>query len=159
MPANFDVFASTLRKCYQTDTSKSYYLSAAPQCPFPDASDPMGLLLLCDFVFVQFYNNAPCEIGSAGFAASVNTWSRALLNSTTAVTPRLYVGAPAFAAGGESAYAKIGSAEGMLGIANSVERMGLPNFGGVMFWDGPEGLLNVAGGKDIISWAKAGLNA
>jgi chitinase len=35
--------------------------------------------------------------------------------------------------------------------------MELANFGGVMFWDGPEGMLNEAGGKDIIAWAKTGL--
>jgi hypothetical protein len=28
---------------------------------------------------------------------------------------------------------------------------------GVMFWDGPEGMLNQDGGKDIIAWAKTGL--
>lgn len=42
-------------------------------------------------------------------------------------------------------------------VASQVEEMGLDNFGGVMFWDGPEGMLNVEGGKDIIAWAKEGL--
>lgn len=44
-------------------------------------------------------------------------------------------------------------------VAHSVKSLGLANFGGVMFWDGPEGMANVEGGKDIISWAKAGLVA
>jgi chitinase len=57
-----------------------------------------------------------------------------------------------------SAYAHIGTPEGMMGIARSVENMGLNNFGGIMFWDGPEGMLNLEGGQDIISWAKEGLN-
>jgi chitinase len=158
LPSHFDTLASTLRQHYTT-ASKPYYLSSAPQCPFPDASNPLPLLLLCDFVWVQFYNNAPCEIGSSGFAASIQQWSTALENSTLASPPRLYLGAPAFSEAGASAYAHIGDAEGMKGIASSVEKMGLANFGGVMFWDGPEGMLNLAGGKDIISWAKEGLDS
>jgi chitinase len=45
----------------------------------------------------------------------------------------------------------------MEAIAQNVSGMGLANFGGVMFWDGPEGMLNEGGGKDIIAWAKTGL--
>jgi len=157
LPQNFGVLASTLRTHFDTDTSKAYYLSSAPQCPFPDASNPSSLLLLCDFVWVQFYNNPLCEIGSSGFTASVNQWSAALEASTLAAKPRLYVGAPAFSAAGATAYENIGDAQGMQQVANSVESMGLSNFGGVMFWDGPEGYLNVQEGKDIIAWAKEGL--
>lgn len=109
------------------------------------------MLLLCDFVWVQFYNNQPCEIGSRGFEASVKQWSTALKKSTLAVKPRLYVGAPAFSAAGSTAYANIGNAEGMEKVAAEVKGLGLSNFGGVMFWDGSEGLLNVKGGTDIIA--------
>jgi chitinase len=42
-------------------------------------------------------------------------------------------------------------------VAKAVKSMGMKNFGGVMFWDGPEGMLNVVDGKDIIAWTKAGL--
>ncbi|KAH7350951.1 glycoside hydrolase superfamily [Rhexocercosporidium sp. MPI-PUGE-AT-0058] len=158
-PAYFGTIATTLRSHYATHTAKNYYLSSAPQCPFPDASTPLDLLLLCDFVFVQFYNNPPCEIGSTGFAASVDQWSSALEASTMAVKPRLYIGAPAFAEAGQSAYANIGSAEGMKGVAQSVKEMNVPNLGGVMFWDGPMGMANIGGGLDIIAWAKEGLES
>jgi hypothetical protein len=63
---------------------------------------------------------------------------------SSARKPRLYIGAPAFSAAGVIAYEKIRS-------------MGLLNLRGVMFWDGPEGMLNVEGEKDIIAWAKEGL--
>lgn len=157
LPAYFEIFASTLRKFYESDTSKSYYLSSAPQCPFPDASDPMALLLLCDFVFVQFYNNPACEIGSVNFTTSLKQWSMALEESTLSPKPRLYLGAPAWGAAGPGAYSHIGSPEGMQGIAKYVEDMQLANFGGVMFWDGPEARINTEGGKDILSWTKTGL--
>jgi len=67
------------------------------------------------------------------------------------------LGAPAWSAAGPSAYAHIGSPEGMQGVAKQVQDLGLTNFGGVLFWDGPEAELNVEEGKDIISWAKMGL--
>jgi len=158
MPSHFDTLGLTLRSHYEA-ASKHYYLSSAPQCPIPDASDPSGLLLLCDFVWVQFYNNPPCEIGSASFDDSIKQWSLALEASTLATKPRLYVGAPAFSEAGVSAYAHIGTPEGMMGIARSVEHMGFNNFGGIMFWDGPEGMLNLEGGKDITTWAKDGLDS
>jgi chitinase len=130
-----------------------FYLSAAPQCPNPDASDPTTLLLLCDFVWVQFYNNPPCSIGTLGFAASLQSWSSTLSPSKA----RLYLGAPAWSGADETTYEKIGTASGMEAIVQKVAQMGLANFGGVMFWDGSEGLQNQVDGKDIIAWAKSGL--
>ena len=41
---------------------KKVYLSAAPQCPFPDRH--LGAALntgLFDYIWVQFFNNPPCE--------------------------------------------------------------------------------------------------
>ncbi|KNA08634.1 hypothetical protein SOVF_160890 [Spinacia oleracea] len=41
---------------------KTVYLSAAPQCPFPDASLNTAIdTALFDYVWVQFYNNPPCQ--------------------------------------------------------------------------------------------------
>jgi chitinase len=108
---------------------------------------------------VQFYNNPPCEIGSSGFDTSIKQWSEALLNSTTSPIPRLFLGSPAWSAAGSTAYGRIGTPEGMEHVASNVKQMNLQNFGGVMFWDGPEGMLNVEGGKSIIEWAKTGLVA
>lgn len=36
---NFNPFATQLRTLMDADTSKKYYLTAAPQCPYPDAAD------------------------------------------------------------------------------------------------------------------------
>ncbi len=73
--------------------------------------------------------------------------------------PRLYLGAPAWSAAGPTAYAHIGSPEDMQDVVKEAESLGLENFGGVMFWDGPEAMLNREGGKDILAWAKAGLGS
>lgn len=138
----YDFLGSTLRNLYSSATSKEFYLSAAPQCPNPDASNPTTLLLVCDFVWVLFYNNPSCNIGSP----STLSPSKA----------RLYLGAPAWPGADKTTYDRIGTARGMETVAQNVARMGLANFGGVMFLDGAEGMLN-DDGKDIVAWAKAGL--
>jgi chitinase len=133
-PTGLSALATTLRSHFSTAT-KPYYLSSAPQCPFPDASNPTALLLQCDFVWVQFYNNPSCEIGSSGFEDSVKQWSKALDQSTMATKPKLYLGLPAWSEAGSSAYGAIGGAKGMEGVVRGVEQMGLGNFGGAMFWE------------------------
>jgi chitinase len=45
----------------------------------------------------------------------------------------------------------IGTPQGIKAVAISVGQIGLNNFGGVMFWDGSEGMLNVEGGKSMIA--------
>jgi hypothetical protein len=68
---------STLRTLFITDPMRPYFLSAAPQCPRPDASIPLtAMQTQTDFVFVQFYNNPSCDLdtGSA-FLASLTAWS------------------------------------------------------------------------------------
>jgi hypothetical protein len=45
----------------------------------------------------------------------------------------------------------------MQSIAKSVKDLDLENFGGIMYWDGPEAMRNTQGGKDILEWTKAGL--
>ncbi|RDW82156.1 hypothetical protein BP6252_03268 [Coleophoma cylindrospora] len=159
LPNYYDKFASTLRSHYSSTSSKTYYLSSAPQCPYPDASNPLAMLLLCDFVWVQFYNNAGCEIGSSDFSTSVEGWSSQLQSSTLNPPPRLYIGAPSFPAAGSTAYSAIGSAGGMESIAKEVKSIGVSNLGGIMFWDGSEGLDNIQNGKTIIDYAKTGLTS
>jgi chitinase len=95
----------------------------------------------------------PCNIGSEGFAASFQGWSQTLLSGKA----HLYLGAPAWPGADSTTYANIGTAKGIEAVAQNVTKMGLENFGGVMFWDGPEGILNEDNGKDIIAWAKIGL--
>jgi hypothetical protein len=67
--------------------------------------------------------------------------------------PRLNIRARNFAAARESAYSEIMNAEGMAGFVE----MARGNLGGcdVLGWAGGE--LNVKGERDIIAWAKVGL--
>ena len=47
-------FVKALRTQFATDKSKQYYISAAPQCPLPDASIPVDAMKLMDFVVSKF---------------------------------------------------------------------------------------------------------
>lgn len=67
---NMAYFAGELRSLMDADTSKTYYLSAAPQCPYPDLADQdmlnggaNGGPVKFDFIQIQFYNNY-CGVNS-----------------------------------------------------------------------------------------------
>lgn len=151
---NFKYLGTSLREKFGSDPSRQYYLSAAPQCPFPDRSMPMDLVNLTDFVWVQFYNNPHCQIGSDGFHSSLRQWSSELPAGS-----RLYVGAPGYEAASPDTYnTAILSPSHMQGIVRDVVSLNLPNIGGLMFWDGPESLANSeGGGKSIVDYGKAGM--
>ncbi|KAK4444831.1 glycoside hydrolase superfamily, partial [Podospora aff. communis PSN243] len=99
-PAYWDVFGAQLRARFAQDKSKDYFLSAAPQCAFPDTSIPLGYLLQCNFVWPQFFNSPRCEISSDGFLDTLALWSRALssgvspLRDASAHSTRFLVGLP-----------------------------------------------------------------
>ena len=114
-----------------SDSSKKYYLSAAPQCPIPDESIPLEAMQTMDFVWVQFYNNPGCNLDSPGFAASFKQWSSDL--SKGGKGPQLLVGAPGCPVPQCSGSAYVdGNALGP--ILDGVKSA--PNFGGVMLWEG-----------------------
>ncbi|KAH7673751.1 chitinase protein, partial [Dioscorea alata] len=69
------------------------YLSAAPQCIYPDAW--MGKALatgLFDYVWVQFYNNPPCQYYSGNAVNLLSSWNQ-WASSVTAT--KFFVGLPA----------------------------------------------------------------
>lgn len=147
-------FVSSLRSTMNTDKTKTYYISAAPQCPRPDASIPLDAMQSMDFVWVQFYDNAQagCDVGQPGFVASLKAWSSDL--SAKGAGPKLYIGAPGCAACAGAGYIDPGTMETVLASAKSA---GVSNLGGVMLWDGPEAKGNTAGGKDYLSVVKSAL--
>ncbi|XP_020577529.1 LOW QUALITY PROTEIN: hevamine-A-like [Phalaenopsis equestris] len=54
---------------------KKVYLTAAPQCPYPD--EWVGKALdtgLFDYVWIQFYNNPPCEYKERGSGNLQDAW-------------------------------------------------------------------------------------
>ncbi|KAK5120403.1 hypothetical protein LTR85_006342 [Meristemomyces frigidus] len=130
-------FANELRSLMSSDTSKSYYLTAAPQCPYPDAADNPMLdgTVSFDAIFVQFYNNY-CGLGSyvAGAAEQTNfnfdvwdTWAK-----STSLNPdvKVFLGVPADTTAAGSGYT---SPTGLQPIIEYCKTFS--SFGGVMMWD------------------------
>ena len=148
-------FATALRQHFASDPSKTYHLSAAPQCPMPDDSIPLGVMTQADFVWVQFYNNPSCNLDSEGFQDSFAAWSANLsASSTTPGKPRVYVGAGAFSGAG-SGYVQ---GDGLSGPVSLGRELHTDNLGGIMLWDGSEALANVDQyGVDYLEYAKAAL--
>lgn len=119
--------ANSLRQYFSQDSSKQYYLSAAPQCVYPDAS--VGDLLSqanIDFAFIQFYNNYCSLDGQFNW----DTWKNYATNTSPNKNIKLYVGLPGKSSSAGSGYV---DADTAMNVLNSIKND--PNFGGVMFWD------------------------
>lgn len=84
----WDVLARALSGFSQ---QSKVYLTAAPQCPFPDAWLKGALETgLFDYVWVQFYNNPPCQY--SGNADNLkNSWNQ----WTTIQAGQIFLGLPA----------------------------------------------------------------
>ncbi|XP_048138155.1 hevamine-A-like [Rhodamnia argentea] len=90
---------------YLSDYSKrgkKVYLTAAPQCPYPDSH--LGTALktgLFNYVWVQFYNNPPCQYSSGDISKITRSWSTwvASINSE-----KMFLGLPASPAAAGSGY-------------------------------------------------------
>ncbi|KAF8690710.1 hypothetical protein HU200_041085 [Digitaria exilis] len=89
-PLHWDDLARYL-KAY-SKSGKKVYLTAAPQCPFPDAWIGGALSTgLFDYVWVQFYNNPPCQYSAGSSTNLANAWKQWL----TIPAKRIFLGLPA----------------------------------------------------------------
>ncbi|KAI4348019.1 hypothetical protein L6164_008782 [Bauhinia variegata] len=107
---------------------KRVYLGAAPQCPFPDRF--LGTALdtgLFDFVWVQFYNNRPCQYADGNITNLVNSWNRW---TTSVPAGKIFLGLPAAPAAAGSGYIppEVLTSQILPVILKS------PKYGGVMLW-------------------------
>ncbi|XP_037416767.1 hevamine-A-like [Triticum dicoccoides] len=108
--------------------SKEVYLSAAPQCPFPDQWVGKALQTgLFDYVWVQFYNNPPCQYVQGDTANLMDSWKQ----WTSGVHAKyIFLGLPAAPAAAGSGFIPAGSLESQVLPALK----GSSKYGGVMLW-------------------------
>jgi chitinase len=118
--------AQQFKTNFAQDTSKKYYLTAAPQCPYPDVSVPLKVCALADYVWVQFYNNDDCNVGQSGFNTAVKNWSKGIGSAT------LLIGALASGSDGDQGFV---SSSALLSAYSGVSALNLPNVGGIMLWE------------------------
>ncbi|GLU21196.1 hypothetical protein SLE2022_373500 [Rubroshorea leprosula] len=107
---------------------RKVYLTAAPQCPFPDSF--LGTALntgLFDYVWVQFYNNPPCQYSSGNINKIVRSWNQ----WTSSINAgKIFLGLPAAPEAAGSGYipANVLTSQIIPVIKNSAK------YGGVMLW-------------------------
>ena len=148
-----DTFAKHLRKLMnqasgssKTKSRKKFYLTAAPQCPFPDQN--VGTILnnvALDAVFVQFYNNPLCGLNafSNGQAQGFNfeKWDQWARTTAKNKKVKVLVGAPASQDAAGSGYVDGDQLRAIVKYSQKFKSLG-----GVMIWDsshlaGNQGLL------------------
>lgn len=135
-----------LRTNFAKDTSKTYYLSAAPQCPYPDAS--VGNFLSgvdVDFAFIQFYNNY-CALGSN---FNWDTWQTFASGTSPNKNIKLFLGLPGAQSSAGSGYVTPDTVKQYVDQIKSTE-----NFGGIMLWDASSGFGNVVDGTPFVKQMK-----
>ncbi|CAI8589787.1 unnamed protein product [Vicia faba] len=113
--------------------NRYFYLSAAPQCFMPDYYLDKAIKTgLFDYVFVQFYNNPPCQYNIATSDATLllqswNAWTSLVLPNNT-----VFLGLPASPNAAPSG-GYIPPVDLLTKVLPFIKHT--PNYGGVMLWD------------------------
>ncbi|KAI1797605.1 class III chitinase [Ganoderma leucocontextum] len=136
---SFAPFVTRLRSHF-SGASKKYYVTAAPQCPYPDAN--LGSVLNAvefDAIYVQFYNN-PCSLqvfnSPSGFNFGIwDIWARTVSPNKNV---KVFVGTPASPTAAGSGYQDPATLANEL----TLTRNRFPSFGGVMLWDASQAYVN-----------------
>ena len=115
-------------------SGKKYWLTAAPQCPFPDAylgpapGRPLGdALHAFDYLFVQFYNNKGCGRGAvSAVTSSFAKWAELAKGGG----PKILIGVPAAPHAASSGYLSREDLSQLVAEVHENEA-----FAGFMLWD------------------------
>ncbi|KAG0044306.1 Chitinase 1 [Gryganskiella cystojenkinii] len=126
----YAIFVNELRSKFKSG-SRPYYITAAPQCVFPDAATSYALdHAWFDMVWVQFYNNN-CGVdtfGQGGF--NFDTWHDWATGTSQNKDVRILLGVPG---GPRAAGRGVIDASTLNTIMKQVQTYS--SFGGVMMWD------------------------
>jgi chitinase len=146
---NMAPFANELRSLMDADQSKQrFYLTAAPQCPYPDAADKEILNgpVYIDAIWVQFYNNF-CGVNNFNTDMSSNkynfeewdNWAKTVSKNKNV---KVLVGVPADTTAASTGYIPSSKLDNVIEYSKKFE-----SFGGIMMWDatqayGNDGFIN-----------------
>ncbi|KAJ5958123.1 Glycoside hydrolase superfamily [Penicillium vulpinum] len=144
-------FANELRSLMEADkTEQKFFLTAAPQCPYPDQADKdiLNGPVYIDAIWVQFYNNY-CGVNnfntdSSSSKYNFEEWDNWAKTVSKNKDVKVIVGVPAFTTAASTGY--IPSSE----LAKVIEyTKKFENFGGVMMWDATQAYANEGFIKDV----------
>ncbi|KAJ7594056.1 glycoside hydrolase [Mycena floridula] len=135
----YAAFVTRIRS-HANGASKKYYVTGAPQCPFPDAY--MGSVINAvgfDAIYVQFYNNF-CGLTNfnnpnAWNFAAWDTWAKTVSPNKNV---KIFIGAPASSSAAGSGYVNAAT----LNSIALATRSQYSSFGGVMLWDASQAYAN-----------------
>ncbi|KAI1381075.1 glycoside hydrolase family 18 protein [Hypoxylon crocopeplum] len=147
---NIAPFATRLRQNIDKANGgggQKFYLSAAPQCPYPDQNNQDILqgdgAVAFDFIMVQFYNNAKCDIrifgsdeansdpSKAGFNMDQwDQWAHSSKNPNTKVFLGIPGGPSAVTLSEKESYKEPETLGAIIAYSKKFS-----SFGGVMIWD------------------------
>jgi hypothetical protein len=129
-------FANELRTLMDSDKSKQYFLTAAPQCPYPDQADKdiLNGPVSIDAVFVQFYNNY-CGVNNFDTDATSSkynfeewdNWAKTVSQNKNV---KVLIGVPADTTAASTGYVPASKLAQVIEYTKKFE-----SFGGVMMWD------------------------
>lgn len=148
-------FAQQLRK--RMDASGKGYLTAAPQCPYPDQSDKAFLNgpVSMDAVWVQFYNNF-CGLNSFTSGSSnqsfynFDEWDNWAQTVSQNKNVKVMIGAPGGPSGAGSGYVDASKLTSIIQYSKQFK-----SFGGVMMWDVTQAYAN----KGFLSAVRSALTS
>ncbi|MCJ1325187.1 hypothetical protein MMC10_001849 [Thelotrema lepadinum] len=140
---NVAPFANQLRSLMNA-SGRKFYLSAAPQCPYPDYADNQMLdgAVSFDFINIQFYNN---YCGSQSYVPGsttqnnfdFNTWDNWAKTVSLNKNVKLMLGVPAGQTAAGSGYESASQLQQVISYCKTFS-----SFGGVMMWDASQAIAN-----------------
>ncbi|THU80115.1 glycoside hydrolase family 18 protein [Dendrothele bispora CBS 962.96] len=135
----YPAFVTRIRSLAE-GASKPYFVTAAPQCPFPDGN--LGSVLNAvgfDAVYVQFYNNF-CGLNNFDNADDFNfaTWDDWARNTSPNPNVKIYLGAPASSTAAGSGFVDAGTITSIIQETQAE----FSSFGGAMLWDASQAFAN-----------------
>ncbi|KAJ5181241.1 Glycoside hydrolase superfamily [Penicillium cf. griseofulvum] len=148
---NMAIFANELRSLMKADKSKQkFYLTAAPQCPYPDQADKdiLNGPVYIDAIWVQFYNNY-CGVNS--FSTDISSskynfeeWDNWAKTVSVNKNVKVMIGVPAFTTAAGSGYIPASQLAKVIEYTKKFESLG-----GVMMWDATQAYGNNGFIKDV----------
>lgn len=144
-------FANELRSLMEADKSKQkFYLTAAPQCPYPDQADKEILNgpVYIDAIWVQFYNNF-CGVNNFNTDPSsskynFDEWDNWAKTVSKNKDVKVIIGVPAFTTAASTGYIPASELAKVIEYTKKFE-----SFGGVMMWDATQAYGNDGFIKDV----------
>ncbi|KIX94067.1 uncharacterized protein Z520_10093 [Fonsecaea multimorphosa CBS 102226] len=132
-----------LRANFAEDSSKTYIISAAPQCVVPDAHlDDAIQHSMIDYLFIQYYNTDQCSAASLFSSGSLDTtadptfgWAKWLHDNSLNGDIKMFLGLPASTtAANPNHYLDLDQAQALIEeYACTSPYQGI--FAGVMLWE------------------------